>query len=88
MYLQSLSYARFYTVERGFEFRVIFKKDQAFFELVFSERGVFDFFVMEIKKICICTDFDEKYRIVKFVENGKKSQVNRNCFILYLNYVF
>lgn len=77
MFLQNLSYARFYTVERESESRVVFKKDQAFFEMTFSEREMFEFFVKEIKKICICTDFEEKYRIVKFVESGKKPQVSK-----------
>jgi len=74
MFLQNLSYARFYTVERESESRVVFKKDH---EMTFSEREMFEFFVKEIKKICLCTDFEEKYRIVKFVESGKKPQVSK-----------
>ncbi len=78
MFLQNLSYARFHTVvplHGRSEFRVVLNKGQAFFELEFLDIESLHWFVMDIRKICICTDFDEKYKVLKLVDEGKKSKV-------------
>ncbi len=77
MFLQNLAYARLYTSE----YKAVFKKDQVFFELRFSERKVFNAFLGEIAKICICTDFNEKYSIFKFNEMKPKFKVIHDCKI-------
>ncbi len=78
MFLQNLVYARFYTEnlkETHGEYRVTLKKDQTVFQLAFYKKEVWDSFVTEIKKVCICTDFDVKYRVVKLIEESKKLKV-------------
>ncbi len=74
MFLQNLSYVRFET--RGN--KVVFKKDKVFFELEFKKRKTFLLFVEEIAKVCICTDFNERFTIVKFTEMKPKFKVNYN----------
>ena len=71
MFLQNFSNVRFET--RGN--RVMLKKGQAFFELKFNKRATFLLFVEEIAKVCICTDFNEKYRIIKFTDMKQKFKV-------------
>ena len=78
MFIQNLSYARFHVVvslENLSECKVVFNKGQAFFELEFPDLQSLHSFVLEIRKICICTDFNEKYKVIKLVEQGKKSKV-------------
>jgi len=55
--------------------RVVFKKDQVFFEVEFNKTAAFTLFVEELGKVCICTDFNEKYRIIKFTEMKPKFKV-------------
>jgi len=71
MFLRNLTNVSFYTSE----YKVVFKKDQVFFELLFTERNVFNAFLGEIVKICICTDFNEKYSIIKLTEMKPKFKV-------------
>ena len=78
MFIQNLSYARFHivvSIENLSGCKVVFTKGQAIFELEFPDLQSLHLFVMEIRKICICTDFNEKYKIIKLVEQGKKSKV-------------
>lgn len=77
-FLQSLSYARFQAIEpesgRYGSSKVTFNKGQASFEMLFVEQETFDSFVVEIKKICVCTDFIEKYTITKLIDETKNSK--------------
>jgi len=76
IFLQNLCYARFHleiSTRRSSPYRIVFGKDEAFFELAFSESMMFHAFIEEIRKVCICTDFDEKYKILKLTEENQKS---------------
>ena len=76
IFLQNLVYARFNVETSAERFRVVFKKGEAFFELEFFQPIMFNSFMMEIRKICICTDFDEKYKLGKLIEETQKSKVS------------
>ena len=76
IFLQNISYARFHSEIYAERFRIVFNKDEAFFELEFSEAIMFNAFLTEIRKVCICTDFEEKYKVRKLLEEGTRSKVN------------
>jgi len=71
-FLQSVSYARFYTAGSN---KVVFGREQAAFEVIFADEETFYSFVMEIKKICVCTDFNEKYTAIKLIDETRNSKI-------------
>jgi len=56
--------------------KIVFSKGEQVFELAFSEPKEFDAFLVEVKKICISTDFREKYKIINLLEETQKFKVN------------
>jgi len=52
----------------------VLNKGQAFFELTFADSRVFESFVTEPKKICVCADFNEKYYVLEISEEKRNSK--------------
>jgi len=70
----NLSYSKLSRVPTS-ELTIQISKEQSVFELAFFEKETIEAWVAELQRLCILTDFHDKYEVVEIQEKPKSSNV-------------